>query len=181
MDAAKRKRNRLKEYDYSLEGGYFVTVCTDNRAHILSCIPVGDGFPVPRLTEAGEVVERCIGEIGGRYPSVSVDKFVIMPNHLHMILVFDSGTHGTGDPSPTSIGEAPPSLGALLGWFKYKTTKEINDLNGTAGKKLWQRSYYDHVIRNRTDYLEIWQYIDDNPAKWREDELYSSNPIAPRL
>ena len=147
-----RKINRIPEYDYSTNGAYFVTICAQDRAPILSAI-VGDGFPVPK--PIGKIAEEIIKQIPDKYPSVSVDKYVIMPDHIHILLRFDLGT---GNPSPT--------LGSVIGWYKYQVTKQVNTQFNTTGKRLFQRSYYDHVIRNQQDYDEIWQYIDNNPRKW---------------
>ena len=164
MDLPKRKPNRLKDYDYSRNGMYFVTVCTQQMEKTLGGI-VGDGSPVPKLSVAGQLVRQKIHQIPQRFPTVRAEKYVIMPNHLHIILCFDSG-HGTGNPSPT--------LGEVMGWFKYQVTKAVNQAFNTPGKKVFQRSFHDHVIRNEEDYLRILQYIDTNPLKWQEDRYYST-------
>ncbi len=168
MDIQQRKINRLCEYDYSTDGIYFVTICTQNRRNILSSI-VGDGFPVPK--PYGTIAEEFIRQIPEKYPSVSVDKYVIMPDHIHLLLRFglkeeiDAPSSvlvdvklGTGNPSPT--------LGTVIGWYKYQVTKQINLYMGVNGERIFQRSYYDHVIRNEQDYNDIWQYIENNPKKW---------------
>ena len=154
MELPLRKLNRLNEYDYSQNGAYFVTICTQGRKPILSQI-VGDGSPVPN--PAGKIVEEYIRKIPEKYPSVSMDKFVIMPDHIHLLLRFHSD-QGTGNPSPT--------LGSVVGWYKYQVTKLVNEHLNTQGEKFFQRSYYDHVIRNQQDYDEIWLYIENNPQKW---------------
>ena len=152
MDTMQRKQNRLSSYDYSTNGAYFVTICTHDRQKVLSEI-VEDGNPV--LKYSGKIAKEYIMRISEKYPTVSVDKFVIMPDHIHMLL---SIGQGTADPSP--------SLGNIIGWYKYQVTKEINRIFGTEGRKLFQRSYYDHVIRNQADYNEAWEYIENNPRKW---------------
>ena len=146
-----RKRNRLCNYDYGQNGTYFITICTKDRKQILSKI-VGDGFPVPNLP--GRIAEEMIEQVMIRYPSVSVDKYVIMPDHIHLLLRIE----GTGNPSPT--------LGNVIGWYKYQTTKRINQTDATQGLQVFQRSYYDHVIRNQQDYDSVWEYIENNPRKW---------------
>lgn len=146
-----RKRNRLCNYDYGQNGAYFITICTKDRKQILSKI-VGDGFPVPNLL--GRIAEEMIEQVMIRYPSVSVDKYVIMPDHIHLLLRIE----GTGNPSPT--------LGNVIGWYKYQTTKRINQTDATQGLQVFQRSYYDHVIRNQQDYDSVWEYIENNPRKW---------------
>ncbi len=159
MELPKRKRNRLQEYDYSQNGMYFVTICTHNKGNVFWI--AGDGFPIPKLSDTGKITKKYIKGIHEKYPNVSVDKFVIMPNHIHMIVVMDDGI---GDPSPT--------LGNVVGWFKYQTTKDMNRIVGTEGAKRWQRSYHEHVIRNEKTHQEIWQYIDTNPLKWELDKYY---------
>ena len=159
----KRKINRLKSWNYSNNGGYFITICTDNRKHILSKICVGDGFPVPQLTKRGQIVDDYIKNINMKYSCVTVSEYVIMPNHVHLLLFIDN--NGTGNPSPT--------VGNIIGWFKYNTTKSVNEEYKSAGNKLWQRSYYDHIIRDKKDYDEKLNYILSNPLKWLDDEYYS--------
>lgn len=163
MELPQRKNIRLQEYDYSSAGAYFVTFCTHNRKHTLSKVLVGDGSPVPKLTASGLLTEKLVLQISEHFPSVIVDKYVIMPNHVHVLLFFSVCGEGTGDPSPT--------LGNVVGWLKYQATKAINEKNDTK-QQIWQRSYYDHVIRNQQDYDETWTYIENNPAQWAEDEYY---------
>ena len=156
-----RKSTRLKDYDYSKDGYYFITVCTQNRKNILST--VGEGFPLPKLTQCGEITERLLLEITERYEEINIDKYVIMPNHIHLVIALKND--GRGNPSPT--------IDRAMGWFKYMATKEINKLLETPGKKIFQRSFHDHIIRGEDDYKEIWQYIDSNPSKWKEDIFYT--------
>lgn len=92
-----------------------------------------------------------------------MDTYVVMPNHIHLLLSIGED-RGTGKPSPT--------LGNVIGWLKYQVTKQVNLHCCTAGVKIFQRSYHDHVIRNETDYLHIWAYIENNPFRWREDCFY---------
>lgn len=161
MNLPERKPNRLKEYDYSSNGAYFVTICTQDRKELLSRI-VGDGLSVPQLTQEGQIVNRYIDEISARYVGVRVDKYVIMPNHIHLLISIQN-QNGTDDPSPT--------IGTIIGWFKYNVTKEINGCRNCIDK-IFQRSFHDHIIRNEQDYKEIWEYIDMNPLKWEEDCFY---------
>ena len=165
MNLPKRKQIRLEGYDYSSCGAYFITICTQNKCKILSNI-VGDGSPVPfeppalQLTNAGTIVENLINEISFKYAVAMIDKYVIMPNHIHLILQIIEN-NGTGNPSPT--------VGTIIAWLKYQATKQINLLNCTCGNRVFQRSFYDHIIRDECDYEEIWQYIDENPLKWEQD------------
>ena len=160
MELPKRKPNRLKQYDYSSHGAYFVTICTEGKKKIL-CDIVGDGFPVPK--QSGRIATEWIEKIPEKYPNVSIVNYVAMPNHIHILLMLDR-TGGTGNPSPT--------LDNIIGWYKYNVTKQINETMGTPGNRVFQRSYHDHVIRNERDYQEIWQYIEDNPTRWLQDRFY---------
>ena len=162
-DLPKRKDPRLKGYDYSKAGAYFLTICTQNRKNILSKI-VGEGFPLPQLSPYGEIVEKWIQKISEKYPEASVDSYVIMPNHIHILLSIVKDD-GRGNPSPTAD--------TVIGWLKYQSTKEINQLRGSAGEKIFQRSFFDHIVRNRDDYYEIYKYIYENPLRWQYDKLYA--------
>ena len=153
-----RKSTRLKNYDYSSDGYYFVTICTHNKKNIL-CNIVGEGLcalPWIKLSVIGETVDKSINFINDTYKNICVDKYVIMPNHLHLIIAIKSGGHG--DPPLQSYN--------LIGNLKSFTTHKY-------GQILWQRSFHDHIIRGENDYLKIWKYIDTNPQKWREDCFYS--------
>ena len=176
----KRKSIRLKEYNYSEMGLYFLTICTDKRRKILSKI-VGVGVPDdpifnpqtvgvgvlddPRveLTAYGKIVDKYINQLNDFYENICVEQYVIMLNHIHMILfVRDDGSSGT--PTPTDKPNAV--IPAFVSTFKRFCNKEI-------GENIWQRYYYDHVIRNQRDYEEISKYIYENPLKWQFDELYT--------
>lgn len=159
----KRKDPRLKGFDYGKTGAYFLTICTQNRKNILSTI-VGEGSPLPRLSPYGKIVDKWIQKIPNKYSEVSVDCYVIMPNHIHILLSIVKDD-GRGNPSPTAD--------KIIGWLKYQATKEINQFRGAAGDKFFQRSFFDHIVRNRDDYYEICKYIYDNPLRWYYDKLYS--------
>lgn len=161
MNLPIRKPTRLKDYDYSSAGYYFITICTHNKEKILSNI-VGEGFPLPQLTQQGEITEKYILSVNEKYPGVFTDKYIIMPNHIHII--FQIKNNGRGNPSPT--------IPNVVGWLKYNITKEINKINNSVGHNIFQRSFHDHIIRGEEDYLKIWEYIDTNAQKWREDCFY---------
>ena len=161
MDLPKRKQNRIPEYDYSAPGAYFVTICTQDRRCILSNITVGAATSRPPeviLTSYGEIVDLAINRIPTVYPGVSVDHYVIMPNHVHMILRICSGEDGRQIAAPT----VSTVIGQMKRWASVR-----------AGAALWQKSFHDHVIRNEEDFREIWDYIDTNPARWAEDRYYT--------
>ena len=181
MDLPQRKRNRLPDYDYSENGAYFITICTEGKKCRLSVIRLIHTETQITLTREGQIVERFIREIPIKYPAVSVDHYVIMPNHIHLLFRIERNA-GTGNPSPTeaalpggtgtSFASPSPTVGNVVGWFKYQTTKAINEAEKEK-VSFWQRSYYDHVIRDENDYLIRWNYIDGNPPRWAEDKYYS--------
>ena len=151
MDVPTRKPLRLKEYDYSQPGAYFVTVCTKNRAPLL-CHIVGGGIcaaPHIELTNAGAIVEQTIRDIPAVNPGVTCDVFCIMPDHVHLLVVL-TGRHG-GRPLPEVI----------------KRFKSYADhlFRKTVHAPLWQRGYYEHVIRNQTDFDAAAEYILANPTR----------------
>ena len=163
MKLPQRKAARLREYDYSSPGAYFVTVCTASRRCILSEIAVGDGVldvPHVRLSPFGRIVEETLLEMAETYAWLSLDRYVIMPNHIRLLLrIEENGPSGT--PAPTNA-----LLPRLISTLKRFTNKR-------CGLALWQRSYHEHVIRGEEDYREIWRYIDENPAKWAQDRYYT--------
>ena len=158
-----RKPNRLPAFDYSSNRAYFVTICTQDRKNTL-CRIVGDGLPVPK--PYGTIVASMIPAICDKFPQVHIDHFVVMPNHIHLLLFID---HSAAPHLPS------PTLGSVIGWYKYQTTKQINQSFGAQGTKVFQRSYHDHVIRDDRDYLKIWNYIDTNPLRWIKDCFYSED------
>lgn len=217
-----RERNRpgrLPDYDYSSAGYYFITFCTRNRDCCLSSVvptrprenentgqgncserwgncSVGRGALAPPrviLKEPGLILDGFIQNIPNVYPGVVVDKYVIMPNHVHLLIQItrdeDGGARAprptkwvpgptNGSPSPTNGSPDPtkglprstqggyPNIQRIVGGLKSLTRRKV-------GKPIWQTSFYDHIIRDEADYLRIWDYIDTNPAKWEEDEYYA--------
>ncbi len=161
MELPKRKPTRLRDFDYSKNGYYFITICSHNKRKIFSNI-VGEGFPLPQLTPQGKIANEYILKIDKKYPHIKPEKYVIMPNHIHIIISVNN--NGRGNPSPT--------ISNMVGWLKYNITKQINLIIGNVGNKIFQRSFHDHIIRGDRDFLEIWNYIDSNPAKWEQDKFY---------
>ena len=157
-----RKNNRLRGYDYSQTGAYFVTICVKDMHELLGRI-VGAGFharPLIELTDIGVEVQKTIDYICGNNESVQIPKHVIMPNHVHMIVVLNTVGHGS------------PPLHLVVGRIKSYTAKRWSDMCNTKFQTFWQRSYHDHIIRDEDDYRRIWQYIDQNPARWQDDCYY---------
>jgi REP element-mobilizing transposase RayT len=165
---------RLKDYDYSQEGAYFVTICTHKKALFFE------------NEHISAIVEKCWLAIPVHFPNVQLDEWVIMPNHMHGILIITDKCRTTkyctnnvynfrrGDPTGRPYirphGPTPDSIGTIIGQFKSIVTRRINKLHGTLGAPFWQRNYYEHVIRNEDDLNEIRQYILDNPVQWDRDE-----------
>ena len=147
-----------------------MTVCSKDKTHIFGRVSVGrvaPGAPFTELTAIGRVIEKHILSVNDVYESVSVDKYVIMPNHIHLLLTISA--HGApGATRPTGSEERvnkKVSISQVVTSIKRLSNKE-------TGMKLWQNSFHDHIIRNEQDYLTHWQYIEDNPARWAEDEYY---------
>ena len=173
MEKKRNRPGRLPHYDYSSVGYYFITFCTRHRECCLSTVGgtpyVGrddPGAPNPpadmiTLTSYGTALDDLICSIPMAYPNVTVQKYVIMPNHVHLLLSIDG-------PGPGAPGSSRPTqlLPRIMAYLKRTT-------NRMAGRNLWQTTFYDHIIRNEADYLRIWQYIDTNPAKWQEDCYYT--------
>lgn len=149
MNKPIRKQLRLPDYDYADAGVYFITICAKNRAPIFSRIVGDDAHIVP--TPVGRAVERHLASVPG------IEKYVVMPNHIHMLVRIHSGPMWASAPTG--------SIPTLVRSFKTLVTKSV-------GRSVFQRSYHDHVIRNEQDYRDVWQYIDNNPLRWRDDVLY---------
>ena len=159
-----RRSIRLQGYDYSWPGWYYVTVCVRDRQCVLGKV-IADKIG---LNQFGEVTQKCWEWLPRQYSYVELDDFVIMPNHIHGIIIINGLPRRGG--SRTAPTEAKPkSLGRLIGAFKTTSTKEINTIRRTPGGVFWQRGYYEHIIRNDRDLYNIRQYISNNPLQWAID------------
>ena len=166
-DIHHRRSIRLKGYDYSQAGAYFVTVCTQNRECLFG--EVIDGEMV--LNDIGKIVAGEWMKTGAIRNNVALDKWVVMPNHFHGILVVDDG-RGTAHRAPTVEQFGQPvsgSIPTIIRSFKSAVTKRINEIRKTPGEKLWQRNYYERIIRNENELNHIREYIANNPMKWKLD------------
>lgn len=153
MELPKRKPNRLTEFSYDTPGAYFITVCTAQRGNVFwqdvgAIIDRPENVP---LNQTGKIVDACIREIPKRYPDVSLDHYVVMPDHIHLLLQIHGGR-----------SMIAPTIGQVMKQMKGAASKN-------AGRSLWQKSYYDHVIRGESDYLDAWNYIEGNPGKRKAD------------
>ncbi|MCX5971911.1 MAG: transposase [Coprothermobacterota bacterium] len=165
-----RRSMRLVHYDYAEKGSYFITVCTYDRGCLFGDI-VGIEMQMNRW---GEIADECWQAIPIHFGNVELDAVVVMPNHVHgIIMITDVGaTHASPlhSPMPTiPNGPKPRSIGAIIGSYKSGVSKRINGTCATLGKTVWQRNYYEHVIRNEAELDLIRQYIESNPARWAED------------
>ena len=158
MDTPRRKPNRLKDYDYSENGAYFITVCTKEKACLFWNVGASTARPdgMVTLSAAGKTVEAAILNIPKVYSCVSVDKYAVMPNHIHMLLSIQA-CDGRAMPAPT--------ISVVVQQMKGHVSKQL-------GKSIWQKLFHDHVVRNEMDYQKIWQYIDTNPMRRKNDCFY---------
>ncbi|MDP3028878.1 MAG: transposase [Deltaproteobacteria bacterium] len=154
---------RLKDYDYRQAGGCFVTVCTQNRECLFGDVVDGE----MRLNEAGRMTIKTWIGLTDRFPFIELDEFVVMPNHMHGIILI-VGVR-LGGPNKGAASSAP-TLGDVMRTFKSIAAININRLLERTGRPLWQRNYYEHIIRNEEDLNRIREYITNNPTRWAEDE-----------
>jgi len=202
-----RRSIRLKEYDYTQPGAYFVTICAWHRECLFGDIVDG----AVCLNPAGRMVNAQWQRLAHRFPNIRLDAFVIMPNHVHGIIIIDpvgatrpspdrtldgkdpgpdqarvsdDGSplqptrNNAGSPQPPVRANGPPSgsLGAMIGQFKSRATRRIWALPGVGQPPVWQRNYYEHIIRNEMEWERIQKYIVENPAMWLKDQLHPSAP-----
>ena len=153
MELPKRKSIRLKNYDYSQNGAYFITICTHNR----ECLFVGDDSISSRMLD--DIWNKTINQ----YTNVKCSKYIIMPNHFHAIIIIERA----------DIESAPTIPQIIQSLKRYSTIEYIKLVNRNLlkpfDKQIWQRSYHDHIIRNEQEYQKIWEYIDTNPLRWELD------------
>lgn len=160
MDLPKRKPNRLKGYHYDQPNAYFITICTDQRKNLFWS-NAGARIASPQnvvLSAYGKTVDSAIENIAKHYPAITVDNYVVMPNHIHLLLQIHSGDNGRAMPAPT--------ISTVIQQMKGYVTKQ-------TGIPIWQKLFHDHIIRNEKEYREIWEYIENNPVKWEEDCFYT--------
>ena len=156
-----RRSIRLKGYDYTRPGAYFVTICTQNRECLFGKIMNGE----MKLNDAGRMVMKWRHELENKFPDIKINDFICMPNHIHFILINAPAT------APVYV---------VVQWFKTMTTNEyIRGVKQHAWPpfpgKLWQRNYYERIIRNKTEFDKIRNYIDKNPFHWHDDKNYTDS------
>jgi REP element-mobilizing transposase RayT len=214
MELPKRKRIRLPKHNYVENGVYFITICSHEHAHIFGEIPVGQGLcpcrvgeptikrglcggrslvykgvsrmsaPCCYLSAIGKLIDEETLKLETRYTNIHVDKYVVMPNHVHLLLRIDATESHAGQkesgskcgfsrqgqsPCPTHDIQSRESISDTVRTLKSTTTKRANAMSGTAGRKIWQYRFHDHIVRNEIEYLEIIEYIENNPMRWEQD------------
>lgn len=169
-DERKRRSIRLPGYDYRDGGVYFVTICTKKKEHLFGKIRNG----MMGLNEYGCVVADCWQSIPTHFPGVELDAFIIMPNHIHGLLyVDDQSCRGMACHAPTQRKFGKPiasSLPTIIGSFKSAVTKRINSLRDEPGAPVWQRNYYERIVRNHDETIRIRRYIHHNPHQWDRND-----------
>ena len=156
MPSPERKLPRLTGFDYANEGYYFITICTHNKAPLFGSIN--------SINEIGLIAENELLNIPNHFADVRIDKYVIMPNHIHSIVVI--GCHETAERSRPF-----PTLSTVVGLYKSGVSKKVRKI--FPEMPIWQKSFHDHIIRNDASYAKIWKYIDENPQRWAEDCYYT--------
>jgi len=154
-----RKRNRLSGFDYSSPNAYFITICTCQKKNLFwdtEGATIGRPPDLP-LSPCGQVVRSAIETIPQRYPAYILEHYVIMPNHIHLLLRIQADESGRPMVAPTES--------TVVAQMKGAVTKQV-------GTNVWQKGFHDHVVRTPADFQEIWAYIDDNPYRWEADSLY---------
>jgi putative transposase len=159
-----RKSIRLPNYDYSHPGMYFVTICTHQREPILGTIDAGYMIP----TDAGKLVDQIWHALPNRFPNLKTDKFILMPNHVHAIMFLETPRSSPGGASPAPTTRA--SLADVVCAFKSQSAIAINKIRMTPNHPVWQRNYFEHIIRTPQSLDNLRRYIQENPSRWPTDE-----------
>ena len=175
-----RQSIRLENYDYSSNGAYFVTICTAQRLHLFGEI----SNAIMELHDFGKIAHNCWLELPNHFPQILLDEFVVMPNHVHGIVLIQS--EQLGEPIAVGARHASPlhghaafrgvqkgSLGAIVGSFKSVVTKRINEARASPGEVVWQRNYFDRIVRSDEQLIAARAYIVNNPLGWALDVLNS--------
>ena len=170
----RRRSIRLRGYDYAQAGFYFVTICVRDRECMFGEVVDND----VRLSKYGTLVAQAWEDLPNHYPHLELDQFVVMPNHFHGIVVLTPA--GAGLESAVRAGFKPAltrhGLPEIVRGFKTFSARRINEIRQTPGTSVWQRNYYEHVIRDESDYDRIAEYIAHNPQRWEEDSLHPDKP-----
>jgi len=193
-DIHHRRSIRLKGFDYSRSGAYFITICVRDRECLFGEIMDGE----MEINQFGQLVESVWNDLPSHYPHLSLDRFVVMPNHIHGIVIFDASgaiddivnnVHGADivgaglKPAPTEHAQMESvamesnrhGLPEIVRTFKTFSARRINEIRNIPGVPVWQRNYYEHVIRDEADYNRMAEYISTNPQRWLDDKMHPAN------
>lgn len=175
--STERKNTRMKQWDYSSEGCYFVTICVKNRAHVFGVVDNGKMI----LNERGKFAYECWEQIPIHFPDVEIEQFVVMPNHVHGIVVLKNKTEHvvrnkyiyslSTNGIKKSKNRNMMKLSKIIATYKAAVTRKINK-NPSNNYFAWQRSFHDHIIRGEREFHNIQNYIFFNPDNWRDDDFF---------
>jgi REP element-mobilizing transposase RayT len=163
-----RRSIRLPGYDYSQAGSYFMTIVAWQRECLFGAVTDGQ----VRLSRAGQLVEDVWKTLPARYPGIALDSFCVMPNHVHGILNITDAVEAVHEPLRLRTDRRSMLLPKAIGYLKMNSAKQINLLLSRTGAPVWQRNYYEHVIRNDADLRQIREYLANNPARCEFDKLH---------
>ena len=168
MERPVRKSPRLKNYDYSLCGAYFLTICTHHHQHLLGKIDLGSEKKLFDYSEVGFIILNTLEQLQTRFPEFEILNFSILPNHLHILLL-----------KTDLCSKIDHTVSDFVCALKSLATKEIRVIH--PGMKVWQESFHDHIIRNEKDLAKHWDYIDQNVNNWQKDQLFNEKERPSRL
>ncbi len=175
MKTPYRRKNSLRKpgYDYASDGAYFVTICTHQRLHFFGEIENGE----MRLSKLGEIVADCWLQIPSHHSMVDLDVYVVMPNHIHGIVIINhDDRRGMIYHAPTTREFSKPvakSISSIIGTFKAAVTRSVNLLPNAPETPIWQRNFHDRIIRNQREYEIIATYVENNPTLWEQDRFFA--------
>ena len=175
-----RQSIRLREYDYAQAGAYFITICTHNSVNLFGSVVAGLQPALSgemQVNTFGKVVQTCWEELPAHYPHVQLDAFVVMPNHVHGIVVLVEDSVGEGSKPALATTRKRHGLPEIVRAFKTFSARRINQLYNSLGTPVWQRNYYEHVIRDLSALNRVQEYIHTNPLRWDMDR---ENPYQKR-
>jgi REP element-mobilizing transposase RayT len=169
MELQSRKLPRLTEYDYATPGAYFVTICSHDKQCIFGKVIMSTmpGEAYVQYSDIGRVAAKCLLEMENHYSNVKIDNWVIMPNHIHILIRIAE---------PEVDLQKEYDIPNVVGKYKAAVTRAVRH-GATQPRKIWQSSYHDHIVRDEKDYKKIWEYISGNPSKWLDDCFYPKLPM----
>ncbi len=173
MSLKERKSNRWKGFNYASENAYFITICVNDRLCLLGAVSGGE----MQLNEYGKIIKQCWNNLPNHYPNCILDEFIIMPNHIHGVIMIDNSVFKPTNITPIGNGLKPyptrtHGLSEMVRALKTFSSRRVNELSPQR-KFHWQKSFHDHVIRDFPSLLKIQQYIIANPLNWEKDTFFN--------